>query len=83
MGFTGKISIHPDQIDAINAAFAPSAAEVDHAERLLAAFEAAQAEGRMAFAFEGNMVDVPHLTRAQRVLARARQIEAGAGSRQG
>lgn len=76
MGYTGKITIHPDQIDIVNAAFSPSPQDVDHAERLLVAFEVAQADGRMAFAFEGNMVDAPHLARAQRVLARAQQINA-------
>lgn len=75
MGYTGKITIHPDQIDIVNAAFTPSAEEVDEAERLVAAMADAEREGRMAIAFEGRMVDVPHLERARRLLARARQIE--------
>jgi citrate lyase subunit beta / citryl-CoA lyase len=74
MGFTGKITIHPDQIDIVNAAFTPSAEETAEAERLVAAMEEAEAGGRMAIAFEGKMVDVPHLNRARRVLARARMI---------
>jgi citrate lyase subunit beta / citryl-CoA lyase len=74
MGFTGKITIHPDQIDIVNAAFTPSPEEVAEAERLLAAMAEAEASGRMAIAFEGKMVDVPHLNRAKRVLARARMI---------
>ena len=75
MGFTGKMSIHPDQIDPINAAFAPSPEQVAEARALIEAFEAAQAEGRMAFSFNGAMVDAPHLNRARAVLERARQIE--------
>lgn len=75
MGYTGKITIHPDQIDIVNAAFTPSAEEVDEARRLVAAMADAEREGRMAIAFEGRMVDVPHLERARRLLARARQIE--------
>ena len=75
MGFTGKMSIHPDQIDSINAAFAPSAEQIAEAKALVEAFEAAQAEGRMAFTFNGAMVDAPHLNRAKAVLLRARQIE--------
>ena len=75
MGFTGKLSIHPDQIDPINAAFAPSPEQVAEAEALIEAFEQAQAEGRMAFSFNGQMVDAPHLNRARALLARARQIE--------
>ena len=74
MGFTGKITIHPSQIDIVNDAFTPSADEVDEAQRLVAAFADAQADGRMAISFEGKMVDVPHLTRARKTLARADQI---------
>lgn len=74
MGFTGKITIHPAQIDIVNAAFTPSADTVAEAVELLALFEAAQADGRMAFSFRGQMVDVPHLTRAQNTVARAKQM---------
>ena len=73
-GFTGKITIHPNQIDIVNAAFTPSEAEVDQARRLVEAFAEAEKEGLMAISFEGQMVDVPHLTRARRLLARAEQI---------
>lgn len=74
-GFTGKLSIHPDQIAPINEAFTPSAAEMEEAAALVAAFDEAQAEGRMAFAFQGRMVDAPHLARARLLLDRARLIE--------
>jgi citrate lyase subunit beta/citryl-CoA lyase len=72
MGFTGKITIHPDQIEIVNELFSPSRAEADEALALITAFEVAQREGRMAFSFRGAMVDVPHLTRAQTIVARAR-----------
>ena len=75
MGYTGKITIHPNQIDIVNTAFSPSADELDEAQRLLDAFAEAEREGRMAFSFEGKMVDVPHLTRATKTLERATQIE--------
>jgi len=68
MGFTGKITIHPSQIDIVNAAFTPSDEEITHARDLVQAFAINQAEGRMAFSFRGEMVDVPHLRRAERVL---------------
>ena len=74
MGFTGKITIHPSQIDVVNATFTPSPDEVDEASRLIAAFADAESEGLMAISFEGKMVDVPHLTRAQKIVARAEQI---------
>jgi len=77
MGFTGKITIHPDQIDIVNEAFTPSAAEIEVAAALVAAFEEQQAEGKMTFRFEGEMVDVPHLKRAQQVLELARRNEGG------
>jgi len=75
MGFLGKITIHPNQIDAVNEAFTPSAEEVSEAERLVQAMAEAEAQGRMAIAFEGKMIDVPHLDRARRLLARARWID--------
>ena len=74
MGFTGKLTIHPNQIDIVNAAFSPSAADVADAQRLIAAFEDARAVGRMAFSFEGKMVDAPHLDQARKLLARAEQV---------
>jgi len=76
MGFTGKITIHPNQIDIVNAAFSPPPEEVDEAQRLVEAFAEAEKQGLMAISFEGKMVDVPHLTRAKKILARAAQIEA-------
>ncbi len=76
MGYTGKITIHPDQIDIVNAAFTPSSEEVETARELLAMFATEQAAGRMAFQFRGQMVDVPHLSRARRVVQRAELIAA-------
>ena len=72
MGFTGKLTIHPDQIPVVNAVFTPSDEEVEEAVALLEAFEAAKAEGRMAFRFRGQMVDAPHLRRAENTVARGR-----------
>jgi len=71
MGFTGKLTIHPSQIDVVNEAFLPSDEEVERAEELLAAFEKSRQEGRMAFTFNGEMVDVPHLKKARSIVARA------------
>jgi citrate lyase subunit beta / citryl-CoA lyase len=73
MGYTGKITIHPDQVPIVNELFTPSTDEVSEARELVDAFEQAQREGRMAFSFRGQMVDVPHLTRARLILQRARQ----------
>ena len=67
-GFYGKLAIHPDQVAAINAAFTPTAAECEHARRVVAAFAAAPGSGVASLA--GQMIDRPHLIQAQRVLAR-------------
>ena len=74
LGFTGKLSIHPSQIDPINEAFTPDPKEVARARELIEAFDEAQAEGRMAFTFDGAMVDAPHLARAKAMVARAEAI---------
>lgn len=71
MGYAGKITIHPCQIDIVNAAFTPGPEAVERARELVAAFEENEAAGRMAFLFRGEMVDVPHLRRARRILAAA------------
>ena len=71
MGFVGKISIHPDQIPVINAAFTPSVADVEEARTLVHAFEDHAARGIYAFRFKGQMVDAPHLSRARKILAQA------------
>jgi citrate lyase subunit beta/citryl-CoA lyase len=69
-GFTGKLAIHPAQVPIINAAFAPSDAEVKHAAAIVAAFEAQPDAGVLSV--EGKMVDRPHLVQAQRILERSR-----------
>ena len=74
-GFTGKLTIHPSQIDAVNDAFTPSPEAVRHARELLDAVAAHEATGAGAFAFRGEMVDAPHLARARALLERAERAE--------
>ena len=71
LGYGGKLCIHPAQVPLANAAFVPSAGEVDRARRLLAAYDAAVAEGHAAIAFEGQMVDEPLARRARALVARS------------
>lgn len=71
MGFTGKLTIHPDQVEIVNEMFTPGDAEVADARELLEAAAEQRRQGRIAFRFKGQMVDVPHLKRARRILARA------------
>ena len=66
-GFTGMMAIHPAQVEVINAAFTPSAAELAHARAVVAAFEANPGAG--ALSLDGKMIDRPHLVQARRTLA--------------
>lgn len=74
MGFDGKTLIHPAQVEIANAAFAPSAEEVDLAERQIAAFNAAQAQGQGVAVLDGRIVENLHVVSAQALLAKARVI---------
>lgn len=69
-GFCGMLAIHPAQVAAINAAFTPTAAQVDQARRVLAAFDADPGAG--AVQLDGRMLDRPHKAQARRLLERAR-----------
>lgn len=68
LGFTGKALIHPAQIEIVETVFRPTDAEVAYARRVVEAFEAAEAEGAGAVALDGQMVDLPVVERARRVL---------------
>jgi citrate lyase subunit beta/citryl-CoA lyase len=71
LGFDGATCVHPAVVPILNAAFAPSEAELDTARRMIAANEVEKARGIGAFTFEGKMVDQPVVQRARRLLARA------------
>lgn len=66
-GFSGKMAIHPKQVDAINAAFTPSEACLEKARAIVAAFAANPDSGVLAI--DGIMHDRPHLRQAERTLA--------------
>ncbi len=72
LGFSCQACIHPAQVTIVNEEYGPSPAEVERARRLLAAFDAALAEGKGAVAFEGQMIDLPVVERARRLLGRMR-----------
>jgi citrate lyase subunit beta/citryl-CoA lyase len=69
MGFDGKTLIHPSQVEPCNEVFAPSAAELEMADKIVAAFKAAQAEGRGVVTVEGRMIENLHVEQAERALA--------------
>jgi citrate lyase subunit beta/citryl-CoA lyase len=70
MGFDGKQCIHPSQLEAVNRAFSPTPAEIAHAERVVAAYEAAAAEGRGAVSLDGRMIDAANIRMARVILER-------------
>ena len=69
-GFTGKMAIHPAQVAPINEAFTPTAEDVAHAQRIVQVFADNPSAG--VAALDGEMLDRPHLVRAQRTIERAK-----------
>jgi citrate lyase subunit beta / citryl-CoA lyase len=76
MGFDGKTLIHPSQVEPANDVWAPSAADIDDAERVIAAFDEAVADGRGVVTVDGRMIENLHVDNARRVLATAEAIAA-------
>ncbi|OGA23814.1 MAG: hypothetical protein A3H34_01495 [Betaproteobacteria bacterium RIFCSPLOWO2_02_FULL_67_19] len=67
-GFQGRLCIHPDQVADANEGYGPSVEEIAEAERIVAAFRAAEAAGSAAIQVDGQMVDYPIVRRAERLL---------------
>jgi len=72
LGFAGKGVIHPVQIPVVLKAFRPTDKEAARAERIVAAFDAALAEGRGAISVDGAMIDAPVAAKARALLAQYR-----------
>lgn len=68
LGFQGKLCIHPNQIDACNLLFSPSAREIELARKVVQAFDEAQASGTAVIQLEGQFVDAPIVARARSIL---------------
>jgi citrate lyase subunit beta/citryl-CoA lyase len=75
MGLTGALCIHPTQVPVINAAFSPSPEECARAERIVAAWEAAETRGETVFALDGRMIDWPIVLRARALVADVKRNE--------
>lgn len=65
LGCAGKWVIHPSQVEAANALFTPSDAELARARRIIAALEAARAEGKAAVTLDGRMIDIASIRQAE------------------
>ncbi len=76
MGFDGKTLIHPGQVDITNDVWAPSADEVDHARRVIEAFDEGLREGRGVVTVDGRMIENLHVVNARRAIATADAIAA-------
>ena len=74
LGFTGKASISPRHIKAINAAFTPTEKEISYAYEVIEAIERAKAEGKGAISLYGKMIDAPIVARAERTIAIAEAL---------
>ncbi|MGM0590261.1 MAG: HpcH/HpaI aldolase/citrate lyase family protein [Halobacteriota archaeon] len=75
LGFDGKLAIHPAQVSVINDAFTPPPEQIEWAQKVLAARDEAAAEDRGVFRVDGEMIDAPLVTQAERIAARAAAAE--------
>jgi citrate lyase subunit beta/citryl-CoA lyase len=76
LGFQGKLCIHPNQIEPCHAIFSPTREEVLYAEKVIEAFEEAEAGGVAAIQLDGKFIDYPVVERARRTLELAKTIKA-------
>ncbi len=76
LGFDGAFCVHPSQVAILNEEFAPSAAEVAHAQAVIAAYEAQMSSGKAAFSFNGRMVDLPVVDQARQLVRRHQAVQA-------
>lgn len=72
-GFEGGFAVHPRQVEALNAGFMPSEAELTEARKIVDASDRSDAEGIGAFQMDGRMIDLPIVLRARRLLERAKE----------
>jgi citrate lyase subunit beta/citryl-CoA lyase len=74
MGFQGKMCIHPEQIEPVNAVFSPSAQALEKARIYVRAFEEAEASGLASIQVDGYFIDYPIVAQARRTIDIAQAI---------
>ena len=74
LGFSGMSCIHPSQVDAINTVFSPTAEEIEYCQKVLQAFEEANARGDGSIAFGGQLIDRPIVERARQTIDTAKSL---------
>lgn len=75
LGFDGKTLIHPKQLAEANQVFGPSAEDIQHAKKLIIAFEEAEEAGQGVVLVDGKLVENLHVDEAKRILAIYKLIE--------
>ena len=74
LGFDGKTLIHPSQIEPCNMAFSPSPVDVEHARKMIAAFDQPENKGKGVVSIDGRMIERLHADMARRTVAIAEAI---------
>ncbi|HHT15129.1 MAG: HpcH/HpaI aldolase/citrate lyase family protein [Christensenellales bacterium] len=77
IGFTGKASISPRHVSAINEVFSPSLEDITYAQEVMEAIEEGKRQGKGAVSLRGKMIDKPIVDRARKVLEAARELGLG------
>ena len=75
MGFEGMGCVHPSQIAVIHEAFAPTAAEIEKARKIVAAYNEAQEKGLGVVSLGSKMIDAPVVQRARKLMAQAEAMQ--------
>lgn len=78
-GFDGATCIHPKAVKVLNAAFSPSAEQLDRARQVLFAAKAAASKGQGAFMLDGEFIDAPVIERYRNIMRKGGQDKAAAG----
>lgn len=68
LGFQGKLCIHPNQLDICNRLFSPTEEEIEFAQKIITAFEEAEASGVAAIQLDGKFIDYPVVARSRHIL---------------
>ena len=68
LGSSGGYAVHPGQVNVLNRAFTPTETEIDWATRVLSAAAEAAKVGQGVFQIDGQMIDLPLVTRAERII---------------
>ena len=74
LGYSGKLCIHPRQVDIVNAVYTPTDEQVKKANDILAHWGEAQKNGQGVFTYENKMVDLPVILAQESILARSQAI---------